>query len=193
MPRISPRRSVNADVREFTGAAEIVRRAAVLAGCRATCGKQLRRRAGPTMRRMSSSRSVSRAIARARPRRRRETPRSDPRSRRPRRIAWLMNSSAQPGVAQLARDAEQLGAFALRQRGGGLIEDQHARLIDQRARDLHHVLLRDAQRCRPACPAVKSASRSCSTAVRARPAVARQSTEAAARAAAHSRTGFRRR
>ena len=49
------------------------------------------------------------------------------------------------GIPQLAGDAEQFGAFALRQRGGGLIEDQHARFVDQRARDLHHVLLRDAQ------------------------------------------------
>ena len=61
---------------------------------------------------------------------------------------WLMNSSAQPGIAQLAHDAEQLRAFALRQRRGRLVEDEHARFVDQRARDLHHVLLRDAQAAR---------------------------------------------
>ena len=49
------------------------------------------------------------------------------------------------GVAQLARDAEQLGAFALRQRCGRLVENQHARFVRQRARDLHDVFLRDAE------------------------------------------------
>jgi hypothetical protein len=67
------------------------------------------------------------------------------------------------GVAQLARDAEQVRAFALRQRRGGLIEDQHARLVDQRARDLHHVLLRDAER-RHGVSRSKSAPSSRSTA-----------------------------
>ena len=48
-------------------------------------------------------------------------------------------------VAQLVHDAEQLRALALRQRGGGLVENEHARFVRQRARNLHHVFLRDAQ------------------------------------------------
>jgi hypothetical protein len=49
------------------------------------------------------------------------------------------------GITQLAYDAEQLRAFALRQRRGRLIEDQQSRFVRERARDLHHVFLRDAQ------------------------------------------------
>jgi hypothetical protein len=49
------------------------------------------------------------------------------------------------GIAQCAHYPEQLRAFALRQRCGRLVEDEYARFMRQGARNLHHMLLRDAQ------------------------------------------------
>jgi len=40
---------------------------------------------------------------------------------------------------------EQVRGFARREHGGGLVEHQHARVVLQVARDLHHLLLADAQ------------------------------------------------
>ena len=42
--------------------------------------------------------------------------------------------------------AEQVGDLARREGRGGLVQDQQAALADQAARDLHHLLVADAQR-----------------------------------------------
>ena len=50
-----------------------------------------------------------------------------------------------PGLAQLAHDAEELVDLGARQRGGGLVEDEDARVQAQGLRDLHELLARHAQ------------------------------------------------